>query len=143
MSPSSIARIVQVSHYTGEGREVHGGEAGQVMSVVFELNGTPFSALNGGPLFKFNEAISLQVMCDSQEGIDRLWSRLSAGGDDKAQQCGWLKDRFGLSWQVVPADLQAWLGDPDPAKAGRAMKVFLKMKKIDLAKLKRAWAGTG
>jgi predicted 3-demethylubiquinone-9 3-methyltransferase (glyoxalase superfamily) len=135
------SRIVRVTHYGEEGKEVHGQKPGSVMTVAFELEGQSFTALNGGPVFKFSEAISLQVMCDTQDEIDRYWSKLSAGGDDKAQQCGWLKDRYGLSWQIVPAVMPELIGDRDPAKAGRVMKAMLKMKKLDIAALKKAHAG--
>jgi predicted 3-demethylubiquinone-9 3-methyltransferase (glyoxalase superfamily) len=135
------SQISRVARYGEEGQAVHGRKPGTVMTVAFELAGQPFTALNGGPHFKFNEAISLQVMCETQDEIDRFWSKLAAGGDEKAQQCGWLKDRFGLSWQIVPVVLSDLLGDPDPAKAGRAMKAMLAMKKLDIAKLKQAHAG--
>ena len=132
------SRITRVTHYGKAGKEIHHHEPGQVLTVAFELLDQPFTALNGGPDFKFNEAISLQVLCDSQEEIDRYWSRLSAGGDDKAQQCGWLKDRYGLSWQVAPTVLPELLSDSDPLKADRTMKAMLQMKKLDLGKLKQA-----
>jgi predicted 3-demethylubiquinone-9 3-methyltransferase (glyoxalase superfamily) len=135
------SRITGLSHYGKEGQEVHGGKPGSVLTVAFELDGQPFTALNGGPLFHFTEAISFQVMCETQDEIDRYWSKLSAGGDVKAQQCGWLKDKYGLSWQVVPAALPALIGDPDPAKAGRVMKALLPMKKLDIQALKKAHAG--
>ena len=135
------SRITHVSRYGEAGREVHGQKPGSVLTVAFELQGQPFTALNGGPVFKFNEAISFQVMCETQEEIDRFWNALSAGGDPKAQQCGWLKDRYGLSWQVVPTGLQDLIGDPDVSRAGRVMKALLPMKKLDLAELKRAHAG--
>jgi predicted 3-demethylubiquinone-9 3-methyltransferase (glyoxalase superfamily) len=135
------SRIERVSHYGQEGQEIHGRKPGTVMTVAFDLAGQPLTALNGGPYFKFNEAISLQVMCETQDEIDYFWGKLSAGGDEKAQQCGWLKDRFGLSWQIVPVVLADLLGDSDPAKAGRAMKAMLAMKKLDIAKLKQAHAG--
>jgi predicted 3-demethylubiquinone-9 3-methyltransferase (glyoxalase superfamily) len=111
------------------------------MTVEFELGGQVFTALNGGPVFKFNEAISFQVMCDTQEEIDYIWEKLSAGGDPKAQQCGWLKDRFGVSWQVVPRGMAEMLRDPGSQGAQRAMTAVLRMKKIDIAELKRAYAG--
>jgi predicted 3-demethylubiquinone-9 3-methyltransferase (glyoxalase superfamily) len=135
------SRIGRISRYGEEGFDVHGRQAGTVMTVAFELDGVAFTALNGGPHFKFNEAISLQVMCETQAEIDRYWEKLSAGGDPKAQQCGWLKDRFGLSWQIVPAILPDMLGDRDQAKAGRVMNAVLKMKKLDIAELKKAAAG--
>jgi predicted 3-demethylubiquinone-9 3-methyltransferase (glyoxalase superfamily) len=135
------SRIGRISRYGEEGFDVHGRQAGTVMTVAFELDGVPFTALNGGPHFKFNEAISLQVMCETQAEIDRYWEKLSAGGDPKAQQCGWLKDRFGLSWQIVPAILPDMLADRDQARAGRVMSALLKMKKFDIAELKKAAAG--
>jgi len=135
------SRITGLTHYGVEGQEVHGGKPGSVLTVAFELDGEPFTALNGGPQFKFTEAVSFQVMCETQDEIDRYWSKLSAGGDEKAQQCGWLKDKYGLSWQVVPAVLPALIGDPDPAKAGRVMKALLPMKKLDIQALKQAHAG--
>ena len=111
------------------------------MVVAFELDGQTFTALNGGPIFKFNEAISFQVNCDTQEQVDYYWEKLSAGGDKKAQQCGWLKDKFGASWQIVPRVLVEMVSDPDLEKAGRAMTAMLQMKKLDIAELKRAYAG--
>ena len=135
------SRIVNVVRYGKEGYEIHRKPAGTVLTVEFELNGQPFTALNGGPVFKFNEAISFQIMCETQEEVDYYWKKLSEGGDDTAQQCGWLKDQYGLSWQVVPTVLPEMLNDPDPAKAGRAMKAMLQMKKFDIDELKRAYAG--
>jgi predicted 3-demethylubiquinone-9 3-methyltransferase (glyoxalase superfamily) len=135
------SRIARIARYTQAGKEIHGREAGSVMTVEFELEGQRFTALNGGPQFKFNEAISLQVICETQGEIDRYWEKLAAGGDEKAQQCGWLKDRFGLSWQVVPALLPELMTDRDPVKAGRTMNAMLKMKKLDIATLKKAHAG--
>ena len=135
------SRITAVTHYGEEGQEIHGQKPGTVLTVAFELEGMPFTALNGGPIFKFNEAVSFQVMCETQEEIDRFWAKLSAGGDEKAQQCGWLKDKFGLSWQIVPAVLAGLLADRDPVKAGRVMKTMLKMKKLEIAALKKAYAG--
>jgi predicted 3-demethylubiquinone-9 3-methyltransferase (glyoxalase superfamily) len=135
------SRIVRVSRYGQEGQDVHGQKPGGVMTVVFELAGNSFTALNGGPHFKFNEAISLQVLCETQHEIDAYWDKLSAGGDVTAQQCGWLKDKYGLSWQIVPAQLPDLMADPDPVKAGRTMKAMLKMKKLDIATLKQAHAG--
>ena len=111
------------------------------MTVAFELNGQPFTALNGGPVFTFNEAISFQVMCRTQEEVDHYWDKLSEGGDKNAQQCGWLKDRYGVSWQVVPTVLIEMMSDPDQEKSGRAMQAMLQMKKLDIAELERAFAG--
>ena len=135
------SKIGNISRYTEAGREVHGRPAGTVMTVEFELNGQPFTALNGGPLFKFNEAISFQIMCRTQEEVDHYWNKLSEGGDKDAQQCGWVKDKYGLSWQVVPTVLAEMMSDPDKEKSGRAMEAMLQMKKLDIAELKRAFEG--
>jgi predicted 3-demethylubiquinone-9 3-methyltransferase (glyoxalase superfamily) len=135
------SRILDISRYGEAGRDVHGQLPGTVMTVAFELDGQAFTALNGGPIFKFNEAISLQIHCDTQEEVDHYWTRLSAGGDEQAQQCGWLKDRYGVSWQVVPRALIDMIKDPDPKKSGRVMEAMLKMKKIDIAAIQRAHAG--
>jgi len=132
------SKIVGITRYGDAGREFHGKPAGSVMTVAFELDGQAFTALNGGPHFKFNEAISFQVNCETQEEVDYYWEKLGAGGDEKAQQCGWLKDKYGVSWQVVPTVLGALINDPDPEKSGRAMEAMLQMKKIDIARLKRA-----
>ena len=134
------SRITAVSRYGEAGREIHGGTPGSVLTIAFELDGVGFTALNGGPHFKFNEAISLQVNCDTQQEIDHYWSRLAEGGEPKAQQCGWLKDRYGLSWQVVPASM-ARLMTTGGDKAERVMNAVLKMKKIDIEALERAYAG--
>jgi predicted 3-demethylubiquinone-9 3-methyltransferase (glyoxalase superfamily) len=112
---------------------------GTVMTIAFELDGQAFTALNGGPMFKFNEAISFQVNCKTQEEVDYYWEKLSEGGDKKAEQRGWLKDKYGVSWQIVPTELGKLMSDPDPVKAGRVMQAMLKMKNIDIAILKRAY----
>jgi predicted 3-demethylubiquinone-9 3-methyltransferase (glyoxalase superfamily) len=135
------SKIVKIARYGEAGHEVHGRPAGTVMAVAFELDGQAFTALNGGPLFKFNEAVSFQVNCETQEEVDYYWEKLSEGGDKKAQQCGWLKDKYGASWQVVPRVLIEMMSDPDVEKSGRAMKAMLQMKKIDIGELKRAYAG--
>jgi predicted 3-demethylubiquinone-9 3-methyltransferase (glyoxalase superfamily) len=135
------SKIGRISRYTEAGREVHGRPAGSVMTVEFELNGQPFTALNGGPLFKFNEAVSFQIMCETQEEMDHYWNKLTEGGDTQAQQCGWLKDRYGVSWQVVPTVLAELMSDPDKEKAGRVMEALLPMRKLDVAELKRAFKG--
>jgi predicted 3-demethylubiquinone-9 3-methyltransferase (glyoxalase superfamily) len=135
------SRIVSVTHYGKEGAEASGRPKGTVMTVAFQLDGQEFVALNGGPPFKFNEAVSFVVDCDSQDEVDYYWENLSEGGDEKAQQCGWLKDKYGLSWQIVPTVLNELLSDPDPVKSGRAMKAMLPMKKIDIEMLKKAVAG--
>jgi len=123
------------------GREFHGKPPGTVMTVAFELDGQSFTALNGGPMFKFNEAISLQINCETQEEVDDYWEKPSSGGDKDAQQCGWLKDRYGVSWQVVPAVLIDMLNDPDTERAQRSMAAMVQIKKIDIGQLKRAYAG--
>jgi predicted 3-demethylubiquinone-9 3-methyltransferase (glyoxalase superfamily) len=133
------SRIRRISRYGKAGREVHGKQASSVMLVEFEIDGQVFTALNGGPQFKFDEAVSFQVMCETQAEIDYFWSKLSAGG--KEGPCGWLKDKFGLSWQVVPSALPQMMTDADGAKADRIMNAVLKMKKFDLAELKGAYAG--
>ncbi|HET7776205.1 MAG TPA: VOC family protein [Azospira sp.] len=135
------SRILAVSHYGEAGYEIHGRPAGSVLTVAFELEGQAFTALNGGPVFTFNEAVSLQVNCATQAELDHYWNRLAAGGDPTAQQCGWLKDKYGLSWQVVPAALAAMMADPDGARSDRVMAALLQMKKLDLAALQRAYAG--
>lgn len=135
------SKIGTITRFGEAGREHHGKAPGTVMTVSFELNGQTFTALNGGPMFKFNEAISFQVNCKSQEEVDYYWDRLSQGGDKKAQQCGWLKDKFGVSWQVVPTALLEMLADTDSVKSQRAMTAVLQMKKIDIDKVKKAYAG--
>lgn len=133
------SRITSVSHYGNEGQEIHGKPPGSVMAVAFELEGRPFVAMNGGPLFKFDEAISFQIYCDDQDEVDYFWSKLTAGGSEGP--CGWLKDRYGLSWQVVPNKLLDMLMDKDRAKSDRVMKAFMQMKKFDVAALEQAYAG--
>ena len=135
------SKITSISRYGEAGKEFHGHEPGSVLTVAFELDGQPFTGLNGGPMFTFSEAISFQVSCETQEEVDHFWNELSKGGDENAQQCGWLKDRFGLSWQVVPRVLPRLLNDPDPAKANRAAQAMFGMKKLDIAELERAHAG--
>lgn len=135
------SKITRISRYGKEGFEIHGKPAGSVLTVAYELDGQPFTALNGGPMFKFNEAISLQVFCRDQQEIDHYWYRLSDGGDKNAQRCGWLKDRFGVSWQVVPAELGAMLSGGDAARAGRVMSAIFQMGKLDLATIQRAYDG--
>jgi predicted 3-demethylubiquinone-9 3-methyltransferase (glyoxalase superfamily) len=137
------ATITALTRYPEAATEVSGKPAGSVMTVAFELEGQKFLALNGGPEFRFNESVSFIVNCENQKEIDYYWEKLTKGGDEKAQICGWLKDRFGLSWQVVPTALTEMLTDKDPKKAERVMKAFLPMKKIDIATLKRAYEGLG
>jgi predicted 3-demethylubiquinone-9 3-methyltransferase (glyoxalase superfamily) len=133
------SKVGNITCYGEAGSEIHGKPAGTVLTVEFELDGQAFTALNGGPVFKFNEAISFQVSCDSQGEVDYYWEKLSEGGDKKAQQCGWLKDKFGVSWQIVPTVLGQMLQDKDAGKSERVMKVLLQMRKIDIAALKRAY----
>lgn len=135
------SKIVNISRYGEAGQEVHGKPAGSVLTVAFELDGQTFTALNGGPMFKFNEAISFQVNCETQAEVNYYWEKLSEGGDEKAQQCGWLKDKYGVSWQIVPRVLVEMLSDSDVEKSQRAMTAMLQMKKIDINELKRAYAG--
>jgi predicted 3-demethylubiquinone-9 3-methyltransferase (glyoxalase superfamily) len=137
------SKITSVARYGKAGQETHKRPEGSVMTVAFELDGQPFTALNGGPVFRFNEAVSLQVNCGNQEEVDYYWEKLSKGGDPKAQQCGWLKDQYGLSWQIVPTMLPEMLKDHASTKAQRAMEAVLRMKKIDIRELERAVAGAG
>jgi predicted 3-demethylubiquinone-9 3-methyltransferase (glyoxalase superfamily) len=134
-------KITAITHYPDVGQETHGRRAGSVMTVEFVLNGLPFMALNGGPLFKFNEAVSLMVMCDTQAEVDYYWDKLSAGGDPSGQACGWLKDKFGLSWQVTPKGIMKLWKDPQSPGTKRAFDAMMHMKKLDIAKLKAAFKG--
>ncbi len=129
------SRIVEVSHYGDAGPR----SAGSVMTVAFELDGVPFLALNGGPEFTFDEAVSFEIECEDQEEVDHYWSRLTDGGEES--MCGWLKDKFGVSWQVVPTALNELIADPDPDKSQRVMTAMLGMKKIEVAGLQRAYDG--
>jgi len=130
------SRIGQITHYTKESADASGQSEGTVMTIAFELDGQPFTAINGGPHFKFTEAVSFVVNCESQAEIDYYWDRLGEGSDPKSHVCGWLKDKFGLSWQITPAELPELMRDPKTTAA--VMKEVLKMKKIDLATLRRA-----
>ena len=134
------AKLGKISRFSKEGFEVHRQPEGRVMVAEFEIEDMSFIALNGGPQFKFSEAISFQVSCDTQEEIDYYWSRLTADGGAEGS-CGWLKDKFGLSWQVIPSTIGSMMTDPDPAKPQRVMQAFMQMKKLDLAELQRAYAG--
>lgn len=131
------SKIGNISHYDEASAEASGKPEGSVMSVMFELEGQPFIALNGGPEFKFSEAISFLVNCKNQEEVDTLWEKLNEGGEEGV--CGWLKDKYGLSWQIVPTVLGEMLTDKDREKAERVMKAMLQMRKIDIAALKRAY----
>jgi predicted 3-demethylubiquinone-9 3-methyltransferase (glyoxalase superfamily) len=133
------SKIGRISYYGKAGHEVHGRPEGSVMTVAFELDGQPFVALNGGPHFKFDEAVSFQVYCDTQDEIDYFWSSLGKGGQEGP--CGWLKDKYGLSWQVVPVALLEMMLDKDAERSGRVMTAFLQMKKFDLTQLKQVYAG--
>jgi predicted 3-demethylubiquinone-9 3-methyltransferase (glyoxalase superfamily) len=137
------SKITRTSRYPEAGKEVHRRTPGSVMVVDFELEGQQFSALNGGPAFKFNEAISLMVHCKDQTEIDYYWEKLGAGGDPNAQQCGWLKDKYGLSWQIVPDSVNKFFEDDNSAGAQRAMNAMLTMKKMDIAEMERAYKGEG
>ena len=127
------SKVLSISRYGDAGP----GQPGKVMTATFQLNGQDFMALNGGPEFKFTEAISFFVNCETQAEVDELWAKLSAGGEES--QCGWLKDKFGLSWQIIPTVLGELLGGPDPVKSQRAMQAMLQMRKIDIAGLQRAY----
>jgi len=133
------SKIVSVTRYDEAGAAASGRPKGSVMTIAFKLHGQEFVALNGGPVFKFTEAISFVVNCKTQKEVDRLWEKLSEGGDKNAQQCGWLKDKYGLSWQIVPTVLGKMLQDKDPKKSERVMKAMLQMKKIEIAGLKKAY----
>ena len=135
------SKILSVTHYPEAGQEIHGKPAGSVMVVVFELDGQCFTGLNGGPHFKFTEAISFEIECEDQEEVDYFWQKLGEGGPVEAQQCGWVKDKFGLSWQVVPKGFVEMMNDPDQEKAQRAFGAMMGMKKLDLAELRKAFEG--
>jgi len=137
--PSSSTGVQ--TRYTKEAEKVAGVKAGTIMTIAFTLDGQQFTALNGGPHFKFNEALSLVINCESEAEVDHYWERLGEGGDPGAQQCGWLKDKFGVSWQVVPVELDALLADPDAERARRATEAMFTMKKLDMAELRRAADG--
>jgi len=135
------SRLGRISRYGKEGHEIHGMQAGTVMTVEFQIGDQNFVALNGGPHFKFNEAISFQVHCETQKEIDYFWSKLAEDGEEGP--CGWLKDKYGVSWQIVPAVLPDMLMDPNPEKTQRVTKAFLQMKKFDVEALTQAYEGIG
>lgn len=135
------SKIGSIARFGKAGYEIHGRPEGAVMTVEFEIEGQTFTALNGGPVIKFNEAISFQVQCETQAEVDYYWEKLSEGGDAQAQQCGWLKDKYGVSWQVIPKGLSELVSDPNSEKSQRATKAMLEMKKIDIDTLKRAYEG--
>jgi predicted 3-demethylubiquinone-9 3-methyltransferase (glyoxalase superfamily) len=134
------SKIGRISRYGKAGFETHGQKEGTVLTVQFELAGQAFTALNGGPMFKFNEAVSLQIMVEDQKELDYYWNELTPGGDPKSQACGWLKDRYGLSWQVAPKKMVDWFDGSDE-KSERAMTALLTMGKLDIATLERAYEG--
>lgn len=134
MSLFKNSKLVSITRY---GDEIPGMK-GKVLTAVFQLDGQEFMALDGGPMFKFTEAVSMYVDCENQEEVDRLWNKLIADGGEESM-CGWLKDKYGLSWQIIPKALGEMMSDKDPAKAGRVMQAMLKMKKIDVKKLKEAY----
>ena len=136
---SGIGTIIR---YGKEGFEAHGRPAGSVLTVTFRLEGQEFTALKGGPHYKFNQAVSFLVRCETQAEIDYYWVKLREGGDEKAQQCGWLKDKYGLSWQIVPAGLQAMLADGDVEMVDRVIKAIMGMRKPEMAALRQAFHGT-
>jgi predicted 3-demethylubiquinone-9 3-methyltransferase (glyoxalase superfamily) len=135
------SRVESITRYGKEGFERHGRPAGSVMTVSFSLEGQTFTLLNGGPIYALSPAISLVVHCASQSEVDHFWDRLGEGGDPSAQVCGWLKDKFGLSWQIVPEALFAMLGANDTDKCDRVMRAVMRMKKLDLDALQRAYDG--
>ena len=133
------SKMGKVSYYSSEGQDIHGKKQGSVMTAEFEINGQKFTALNGGPMFKFSEAISFQVPCETQKEIDYFSEKLTAGGGEQGP-CGWVKDKFGLSWQVFPDVIAKMLTDPDRKKVDRVTQAFMQMKKFDLAAIERAYA---
>ncbi|TWT24245.1 VOC family protein [Planomicrobium sp. CPCC 101110] len=135
------SKIGKIARYVNAGQEIHGIVAGTVMTIEFQLEGQNFLALNGGPEFQFTEALSLIINCDSQEEVDYYWDKLAAGGDEQAQVCGWLKDKFGVSWQVVPTALNDMITDSDTEKVERVTTALLQMKKLDLHVLQQAYKG--
>lgn len=136
------SELGRVTRYSEESAEPSGRPPGSVMTVAFQLDGQEFVALNGGPHFKFTEAISFVVNCESQDEVDYYWEKLAAGGDESAQQCGWLKDKYGVSWQIVPTALDELLDDPDAEKGRRVTEALLQMKKLDLPALQAAARGS-
>lgn len=133
------SRVTATTHYAEAGHAVHGMQPGSVLTVAFELDGQPFTALNGPPLFHYTEALSLQVMCDTQDEIDHYWTRLGAGGDGAPGQCGWLKDRYGVSWQIAPRQIAQWMTGGEGTE--RMFAALMGMHKLDLAALQRAYDG--
>jgi predicted 3-demethylubiquinone-9 3-methyltransferase (glyoxalase superfamily) len=135
------SRISATTRYGQGGQEIHGKQPGEVLTIAFELAGQPFTILNGSPAFPFGPAISLQVNCDTQDEIDYFWERLGAGGNEAARQCGWLQDKYGLSWQVVPSMMAELLDPAQPGRVDRVLAALMPMKKLDIAALRRAAGG--
>ena len=135
------SKIKHIARYGDAAAQVSGRPKGSVLTVQFEIDGQEFTALNGGPIFKFTEAVSFQVYCDNQDELDQYWSKLTAGGDPKAQQCGWLKDKYGVSWQIVPRMIAKMMAEGDPTRLERVWQKLLQMKKIDIATLQQAYEG--
>jgi predicted 3-demethylubiquinone-9 3-methyltransferase (glyoxalase superfamily) len=135
------SRINAMSRYGEAGREIHGKQPGEVLTIAFELSGQPFTILNGSPAFPFGPAISMQVSCDTQDEIDYFWERLGDGGDESARQCGWVQDKYGLSWQVVPSIMNELLDPSMPGRSNRVLAALMPMKKLDIAKLRQAAEG--
>jgi predicted 3-demethylubiquinone-9 3-methyltransferase (glyoxalase superfamily) len=135
--------VGRITRYGKEGHEIHGKKEGTAMTVEFRIEGQEFVALNGGPQFKFTEAVSFIVRCETQAEVDYFWDRLGEGGDPKAQQCGWLKDRYGISWQIIPVAFTKMINDPDPEKSQRVVKAMFTMKKLDIGVLRKAYEGRG
>ncbi|KAB5571825.1 3-demethylubiquinone-9 3-methyltransferase-domain-containing protein [Coniochaeta sp. 2T2.1] len=135
------SRVTHIQRYTDAGKETHGHDAGMVMVVEFELNGYRFVGLNGGPHFKFSPATSFMIDCATQEEVDHYWNKLGEGGDEAAKQCGWLADRFGVSWQIVPTVLKELMSSPDKDGANRVTVAMMQMKKLDIAALQKAFDG--
>jgi predicted 3-demethylubiquinone-9 3-methyltransferase (glyoxalase superfamily) len=134
------SKIINISRYGKAGQETHHKPEGSVLTVTFEIEGLPYTALNGGPLFHFSEAISFQIFVEDQKELDYYWDKLTPGGDPKSQVCGWLKDKFGVSWQVVPKSMLEWWTTPDE-RSQRAFAAMMKMGKLDIAALERAYQG--
>ncbi len=132
------SKITDITRYPASDHPAHQGREGKVLTLSFTLRGQPYTALNGGPHFRFNEAVSFQIMCEDQAETDYYWEKLGAGGDPEAQQCGWVKDRYGLSWQIIPKPFLALIQHPDEATRTKAFRVMLGMKKLDLAALEAA-----
>ena len=135
------SKITHIQRYTEAGRELHSHEPGTVLVVEFELNGHRFVGLNGGPQLKFTGAVSFMIDCDTQDEVDYYWDKLREGGDEAQQQCGWLADKYGVSWQVIPRALKQMMSSPDKEKAGRATVAMMHMRKLDIAELQKAFDG--